>query len=54
MRVIAILATYNEERFVAGFLENLIRQGLQVYVVDSWCQKRGSPLCTSSVARIRT
>lgn len=35
MRVIAILATYNEERFVAGCLENLIRQGLQVYLVDN-------------------
>jgi hypothetical protein len=35
MRVIAILATYNEERFVAGCLENLIRQGLQVYLIDN-------------------
>ena len=35
MRVIAILATYNEERFVAGCLENLIGQGLQVYLVDN-------------------
>jgi glycosyltransferase involved in cell wall biosynthesis len=35
VRVIAILATYNEERFVAKCLENLIRQGLQVYLVDN-------------------
>jgi glycosyltransferase involved in cell wall biosynthesis len=35
MRIISILATYNEERFIAGCLENLIRQGLQVYLVDN-------------------
>jgi glycosyltransferase involved in cell wall biosynthesis len=35
MRAIAILATYNEERFVAVCLENLIRQGLEVYLVDN-------------------
>ena len=35
MRVIAILATYNEERFVAGCLENLFRQGVEVYLIDN-------------------
>jgi glycosyltransferase involved in cell wall biosynthesis len=35
MRVVALLATYNEERFVAGCVENLIRQGLQVYLIDN-------------------
>jgi glycosyltransferase involved in cell wall biosynthesis len=35
MQIIAILATYNEERFIANCLENLIRQGLQVYLVDN-------------------
>ena len=35
MRVIALLATYNEERFIAGCLENLIRQGLQVHLIDN-------------------
>jgi glycosyltransferase involved in cell wall biosynthesis len=35
MRVIAILAAYNEERFIAGCLDNLIRQGLQVYLIDN-------------------
>jgi len=35
MQVIAILATYNEERFISGCLENLIRQGLQVYLLDN-------------------
>jgi len=35
MRVIALLATYNEECFIAGCLENLIRQGLQVHLIDN-------------------
>ena len=35
IRVTAILATYNEERFVAGCLENLIGQGIQVYLIDN-------------------
>jgi glycosyltransferase involved in cell wall biosynthesis len=35
VRAIALLTTYNEERFIAGCLEHLIRQGLQVYLVDN-------------------
>ena len=35
MRVIAILATYNEERFISGCLENLVRQGVQAYLIDN-------------------
>jgi glycosyltransferase involved in cell wall biosynthesis len=35
IRVIALLASYNEERFIAGCLENLIGQGLQVYLIDN-------------------
>ena len=35
MRVIALLATYNEERFVANCLEHLLGQGVQVYLVDN-------------------
>jgi glycosyltransferase involved in cell wall biosynthesis len=35
MRVIALVAAYNEQRFIAGCLENLIRQGLQVYLIDN-------------------
>jgi glycosyltransferase involved in cell wall biosynthesis len=35
MRVIAMLATYNEERFVANCLENLFRQGIDVYLMDN-------------------
>jgi len=35
MRVIAILATYNEARFIAGCLEHLFRQGVEVYLMDN-------------------
>ncbi len=35
MRVVAILATYNEERFIASCLENLFRQGIHAYLVDN-------------------
>jgi glycosyltransferase involved in cell wall biosynthesis len=35
MRVVAILATYNEERFIAPCLENLFRQGIQAYLIDN-------------------
>jgi glycosyltransferase involved in cell wall biosynthesis len=35
MRIIAVLATYNEERFIAGCLEHLLRQGVEVYLCDN-------------------
>jgi glycosyltransferase involved in cell wall biosynthesis len=35
VRVIAILATYNEERFIANCLENLSRHGVEVHLIDN-------------------
>src|SRR5207253_1721087 len=35
MRAVALLATYNEERFVGGCLKHLIGQGLDVYLLDN-------------------
>jgi glycosyltransferase involved in cell wall biosynthesis len=35
LRVIAIIAAYNEERFIAACLENLFRQGVEVYLIDN-------------------
>lgn len=35
LRVVAVLTVRNEERFVAGCLENLFRQGVQVYLCDN-------------------
>ena len=34
-RVVALLATYNEERFIAGCLEHLVRQHIDVYLLDN-------------------
>jgi glycosyltransferase involved in cell wall biosynthesis len=35
LRVVAVLTVRNEERFIAGCLENLIGQGVEVYVCDN-------------------
>ncbi|MCF7982822.1 MAG: glycosyltransferase family 2 protein [Thiohalocapsa sp.] len=35
IRVLAILATYNEERFIDACMTNLVRQGLDVYLIDN-------------------
>ena len=35
MRVIAILASYNEERFIGGCLEHLFGQGVEAYLIDN-------------------
>lgn len=34
-RVVALLATYNEERFIRNCLEHLIGQGVKVYLIDN-------------------
>lgn len=33
--VLAIIATYNERRFIADCVENLIRQGIDIYLIDN-------------------
>jgi glycosyltransferase involved in cell wall biosynthesis len=35
LRVVAVVTVRNEERFIAACLENLIEQGLQVYLCDN-------------------
>jgi len=40
MRIVAILATFNEERFIRGCLEHLLRHGLEVYLIDNDSQDR--------------
>ena len=35
VRAVAILATYNEERFIAGCLEHLFEQGVEAYLIDN-------------------
>ena len=46
MRVVAIIAAYNEERFIAACLEHLFRQGVEAYLIDN-CSTDG----TVAVAR---
>ena len=40
MRITAILATYNEERFVANCLEHLFGQGVDVHLIDNDSEDR--------------
>lgn len=40
MRIVAILATFNEERFICGCLEHLLRHGVEVYLIDNASQDR--------------
>ncbi len=35
MRIVAILATYNEERFLRACLEHYLQQGLEVFILDN-------------------
>jgi len=35
MRVVAVVATYNEARFIRSCLDDLIRQGIDVYLLDN-------------------
>jgi glycosyltransferase involved in cell wall biosynthesis len=35
MRVIALVATYNEQRFIASLIEHLFQQGVEVYLMDN-------------------
>jgi glycosyltransferase involved in cell wall biosynthesis len=35
MKIIAILATYNEERFVRNCIRNLLSQGASIYLIDN-------------------
>ena len=35
MRVVALLATYNEERFVGDCIEHLRRHGIETYLIDN-------------------
>jgi hypothetical protein len=40
-RVVALLATYNERRFVGGCLEHLCAQGVEAYLIDN-CSTDGT------------
>ncbi len=46
MRIVALIAAYNEERFLASCLEHLLGQGVDVHVIDN-----GSTDATGAIAR---
>lgn len=35
MKIVAILASYNEQRFIRGCLDHYLRQGIDVYLLDN-------------------
>jgi glycosyltransferase involved in cell wall biosynthesis len=47
MQILAILATYNEERFIGACLENLFRQGIEVYLCDNESTDQTVPIAES-------
>ncbi len=46
MRIIALIAVFNERRFIAGCLEHLFAEGVEAYVIDN-----GSTDETAEIAR---
>ena len=51
MRIIALLATYNEERFIVGCLEQLVSQGVETYVIDNQSEDGTVPLARQFLGR---
>jgi Glycosyl transferase family 2 len=45
-RVVALLATYNEERFIAACLAHLIEQDIQVYLIDNGSTDQTAAIAT--------
>jgi glycosyltransferase involved in cell wall biosynthesis len=51
MRVLAILAAYNEERFIAPCLEHLFSQGVEVYLIDNSSTDRTVSIAESFIGK---
>jgi len=51
MRVVAILAAYNEERFIAGCLEHLFGQGVEAYLIDNCSTDRTVEIAKRYIGR---
>jgi hypothetical protein len=50
-RVVALLATFNEERFVASCIEHLVRHGVSVYLIDNESTDRTLELAERQLGR---
>lgn len=51
MRAIALIATYNEERFIVPCLEHLVRHGVEAYLIDNESEDRTVPLARQFLGR---
>ena len=51
MRVVAIIAAYNEERFIAACLEHLFRQGVEAYLIDNCSTDRTAVIARHHLGR---
>jgi len=51
LRVIGLLATYNEERFITACIEHLIQQGLDVYIIDNESEDQTVSLASQFIGR---
>jgi hypothetical protein len=51
MRVIAIIAAFNEERFIGGCLEHLIAQGVEAYLIDNQSTDRTVAVASQYLGR---
>ena len=47
LRIVAVLTTRNEQRFIAACLENLFRQGMEVYLCDNGSTDRTVEIATA-------
>ena len=50
-RVVAIIATWNEERFIGGCLEHLVANGVEAYLCDNESTDRTVEVATSYLGR---
>jgi glycosyltransferase involved in cell wall biosynthesis len=51
VRVVALLAAHDEERFVGGCIEHLAGQGIETYVIDNGSTDRTAELATRFAGR---
>lgn len=51
MRILALLATFNEERFVRACISHLVRQGADVYLIDNESADRTVELARTFLGR---
>jgi hypothetical protein len=51
VRILALLATHNEQRFIVACLEHFIRHGVDVYLIDNESDDETVPLASAFLGR---